>query len=1028
MLISIAFLTLPQNSFAATAETEMDQATMLSGTVADGAGEPLAGVLVTVKGNSSNAAITDAEGRFSIGVPSGTTLEFSLYGYSRQEVAATAGMSVVLSEDIGLLDEVIVVGYGTQRKGSIVGSVANINSEVITRAPAANLSNSLAGKLPGLRVVTRTGMPGSNDSSIDIRGFGAALIIVDGIPVYNNNTNGMSQLDPNDIESVTVLKDASAAVYGVKTANGVLLVTTKRGKAGEAKISLSSTFSWQRPTVYPEMVNAAQFVELRDENSVNRGLAPEYGKEVLDKYRAGAPGYESYDWYKAVVRPWSPQQQYNVNVRGGNENVSYFTSLGYVSEDGMWRSGDLNYQRFNARANLDAKMGRGWSISTSVAGRKEDTDSPNKSITDIMAGIQKNFPMFSPYANNNENYYAQTNDVFNPLAYTDSNTVGYSNDLKHSFEGSMTLKYDAGRYMKGLSAKAMYYYRYTNITDKTLTKKFNLYTYDNETDVYTAHQATSLSSLTEHSYRDEAVNFQGSVDYANSFGKHDVTGMLVFETRQNKENYLQAYRSFTIDAIDEIGNGDSDSATNGGTSYQLANIGYIGRFTYAYDQRYLFKFSFRRDGSSKFPKDGRWGFFPSVSAGWRISEEAFLKDNSVIDNLKLRASWGRLGDEQNGWNSYSYVTGYTYPSGNYILGGSSLTSGLVDRGMANPRLTWFTSDLYDIGLDFDLFRGKLSGAVDVFYRKREGLLATRASSLPGTFGASFPQENLNSDSHRGFEIELGHRNTLANGLTYAVKGNVAYTRQKWGHYEQTPPAYQWQNWYSHHSNRWQNRAWGYTAIGQFESFEEIASSPQQDAKGNTTLMPGDIKYLDYNGDNVIDGQDQHLIGRGNMPEYTFGLDISASWKGFDFVAFLQGAANFNVGYGGQYASPFFNGESTLAAFADRWHHEDIYDPTSPWVAGKYPSTYSNGNPNNTRFSTFWLQDCSYLRLKELQLGYTIPEKITQRAGISSLRVFVTGYNLFTWTGTEFLDPESLSNNGRYYPQQKSLAFGLNLSF
>jgi len=461
VLVSAFSLAVPQASFAVATDTEMDQATELSGTVANAAGEPLVGVLVTVKGNASVSTITDGEGRFSIATPAGTTIEFSLLGYTRQAVTASADMTVVMTEDIGLLDEVVVVGYGVQRKGSIVGSVASVGSDKITRAPAANLSNSLAGKLPGLRVVTRTGMPGDNDSAIDIRGFGAALVIVDGIPVYNNNTNGMSQLDPNDIESVTVLKDASAAVYGVKAANGVLLITTKRGKAGETKVSLSTTFNWQRPTVYPEMANAAQFVELTAENYVNRGNAvpEEYRREELEKYRAGAPGYESYDWYGLTVRDWSPQQQYNLNVRGGTDKVSYFTSLGYVNEQGMWRSGDLNYERFNARANLDANLGKGWSMAVSVAGRKEDTDSPNKSITDIMAGIQKNFPMYSPYANGNENYYVKTNDVFNPLAYTDANTVGYSKDLKHTFEGSLTMKYDAGRYVKGLSAKEMYYYR-----------------------------------------------------------------------------------------------------------------------------------------------------------------------------------------------------------------------------------------------------------------------------------------------------------------------------------------------------------------------------------------------------------------------------------------------------------------------------------------------------------------------------------------------------------------------------------------
>lgn len=645
------------------------------GRVTDTNGDPLIGVSVVEEGNPGNGTVTDTDGKFSIIVNNpNSTLSLTYIGFEvkKLKLSGQTDVDVVLSEQTDMLDEVVVVGYGTQRRGSITGSVANIESSDIVRAPSSNLSNSIAGKLPGLRSVTRSGMPGSNDASIDIRGFGAALIIIDGIPVYNNNINGMSQLDPNEIESISVLKDASAAVYGVKAANGVVLITTKRGKQGGTKVSLNSTFAWQRPTIYPKMANAAQFVEMQDENAVNRGGSPVYGMETLAKYRAGEAGYESYDWYDAVVREWSPQQQYNINIQGGNNDVSYFTSTGYMNEEGMWKSRDLNYERINFRANLDAKMKEGFSLAVSVSGRRENKDSPNQSITNITAGIQKNYPIYSPYANNNENYYAETNSTFNPLAYTNSSMVGYNKGIKHTFDGSVTLKYDAGKYIKGLSAKGMFYYRYTNISEKNFTKKYSLYTYNKDTDTYKGKLIIPTSSLSDVNYRDEYRNFQGSINYDNTFGKHAVTGMLVFETRQNKENYLSGGRDFVIDAIDELNNGKSDGATNGGTSYELANIGYIGRFTYAYDQRYLLEFSFRRDGSSKFPKDGRWGFFPSVSAGWRISEESFIKNKySFIDNLKLRASWGRLGDEGDGWNSYNYVTGYTYPSGNYIFGGTA---------------------------------------------------------------------------------------------------------------------------------------------------------------------------------------------------------------------------------------------------------------------------------------------------------------------------------------------------------------------
>lgn len=999
----------------------------VSGAVTDIDGNELIGVTVMETGTLGNVTITGPGGSYRITTDSPTaTLRFTYVGMETTDItlAGQTTLDVVMTPQANVVDDVVIVGYGVQKRGSITGSVADIGSSDIVKAPVSNLSNSLAGKLSGLRVINRTGEPGSNDAEIDVRGFGSALIIIDGIP------GEMNQIDPNEIESISVLKDAAAAVYGVKAANGVILVTTKRGRNGKTSVNLNATFTWQRPTVYPEMANAAQFVELTDENAVNRGNVPEYGAGVLEQYRSGE--LKSYDWYRSTVRNWSPQQQYNVNIRGGNDNLNYFTSLGYMNELGMWKSGDLKFDRFNFRSNMDANLVGGLSMQVSVSGRKENRDSPQESITNVMAGIQKNFPMDSPYANDNEDYYSAIN-AFNPLAYTDTDVVGYRDRVRQTFDGSVALNYDASSWAEGLSAKVMYYYRFTNTATKDFTKKYSLYNYDDVTDTYNAVQERPTTTLQEANTRNNYNNFQGSINYSRTFNeKHDVSGMLVFETRMEKQNWFNASREYVIDVIDELDNGSASNKNNAGSSDQLGNIGYIGRFNYAYDDRYLVEFQFRYDGSSKFPKDGRWGFFPSVSAGWRISEENFVKNNtSIIDDLKLRASWGRMGDDQTNpdtkWNQYPYLTGYTYPSGNYILGNSPV-AGLIDKGLANPRLTWYTSDMYNVGLDFSLWRGMLGGTVDVFYRKREGLLATRVASLPGTFGANLPAENLNGDSHRGYEISLSHRNSLSNGFTYMIRGNVSYTRAKSDFVERASSYNQYRNWRDNSSYRWQNRMWGYTAIGQFRSYEEIATSPVQDSQANRTLTPGDIKYLDYNNDGVIDDNDTHVIGRDNKPEYMFGLDFSAAWKGFDLTVFLQGAANFNVMYDGQFQAPFFNGENSLAVFTDRWRHADLYDPNSAWIPGKYPSTYSAGKDNNNLNSTFWMQNCSYLRIKELQLGYTIPARLTRKARIENLRVFVTAYNLFTFTGAELIDPESSSSNGRYYPQQKSLSFGLNLSF
>lgn len=992
--------------------------------------QPIVGVTITVKGTTTGT-FTDIDGTFAVEAEVNSILEISYMGYKKQEIRIEAGTTVLkisLQEDLQQLDEIIVVGYGTQRKGSVVGSVANITGETVVKAPVSDLSNSLAGRLPGLRVVTRSGEPGYNASEIDVRGFGNALIIVDGVP------SDFNQLDANEIENISVLKDASAAVYGVKAANGVILVTTKKGQEGRTKINFNSTFSWQSTTTYPDFVNAAEFAELTDEDTMNRGGTNFlFGPEELAKWRARGPGYEGTDWKKLLLKDNAPQQQYNLNIRGGTDKLKYFASLGYLTQEGLWRSGANKFERFNVRSNVDAYITKGLTTSISLSGRKENRDSPSTDAGIIMNSILRNHPTYYPYANNNPNYYAGTNVLHrNPLVISDQNMSGYHKNEKKIFEGSVALNYDASEFVKGLNAKVMYYYRTRNELDDSFVKKYSLYAYNEATSTYDeVYIGNDPSKLTKKNTNDDYEVFQGSINYNNTFGKHDLGGLLLVETRQGANNWFNASREYIIDVIPELSQGTSTNKDNSGSSSETGNIGYVGRLNYAYDNRYLLELSFRYDGSSNFSKDNRWGFFPSVSAGWRIGQEAFIKENvKFIDDLKLRASWGRLGDDTfaEGDYRYQYLTGYNYPSGNYMLG-TDLRPTLVTKGLANPNLTWYTADLYNIGLDAVLFGGKLSLEVDAFYRKRKDLLAQRVATLPGTFGATLPLENLESDSDRGIEIVIGHSNRFANGIQYSVKGNVAYTRSRYEYRERAASITQWDNWRNNQNKRWKNKYFGYKAIGQFESYEQIANAPIQDQNGNKTLNPGDIIYLDYNGDGIIDGNDEHYIGRGPKPEITFGLDMSAAWKGFDVSVFLQGAANANIMLSGELQSPLLNGNSAFKTFMDRWHREDLYDPNSKWIPGKYPSTRAGGNPSNMKRSSFWLQDASYLRVKDIQIGYSLPKSVLKKANIEALRLFVSGYNLFTFTGVELVDPEAPDETqGNYYPQQKVLSVGVNLTF
>lgn len=998
---------------------QQDKKTKIKGTVIDDQEQPVIGA--TVKDKKTQAAtVTDLDGNFTLEVPLGTELTITYVGFSDMKMRASQNMRVQLQPDMQLLSDVVVVGYGTQKKVDVTGSISTVSGKDIARSPMANLTNSLGGKLSGLRVVQRSGEPGNDAANVDIRGYGTALVIVDGVP------SSFAQIDPNEIENVTILKDASAAVYGIRAANGVILVTTKRGGTQRTTIELNGTFSWQRPTKYPKLANAAEFVELTDEDLINRGKQWAYGREELEKWRAGGEGYENTNWYDEVVRSWAPQQQYNLNIRGGSEKIRYFASLGYLNENGIWSSNCTNYQRFNFRSNTDVYITDALSVSLSLSGQKGQHKASPWGPDYIMASIQQTYPTFHPYANNNPGYYGLTNIAArNAKAVIDNDVMGYNKSENKRFEGIASIIY-AFKQVKGLSLKGQFYYRNINNYNNVFQKKYNYYAYDEITDQYNVvYTGNNPSKLTRTTWNDESYMLQTSLHYENTFfEKHNVKGLLLIESTKAKYYDLSGYREFDIDAIPELNNGSDVNKSSSGGSTESGRIGYVGRIDYDYAGKYLMEFSFRYDGSSRFAKGKRWGFFPSVSAGWRVSEESFMKKfTNVLDNLKIRASWGRLGDDES-VAAYQYLTGYTYPSGSYIFG-SNVMKTLVPKGLPNPDITWYTSDIYNLGFDFDLWRGKLSGTLELFYRHRNDLLATRATSLPTTFGASLPQENLNSDSNRGFEIQLSHRNKISD-VSYDVSGNFSFTRAKYNHIERSASLNDYDNWRNNNNGRWQNMWWGYKAIGQFQSMDEIANSPVQDDNGNLTLVPGDIKYEDYNRDGVIDDNDVHPIGRGTTPEIMYGLTFGIQWRGIDLTAFFQGAANFNAYLSDDTAYPLFNGANTLSAFMDRWHHQDIYDTSSPWVAGKYPSTYASGKPNNQKVSTFWLQNASYLRLKELQIGYTLPKTWIQMLGFENVRVFVSGYNLLTFTSMELLDPESTGGKGRYYPQQKVISFGFNI--
>lgn len=994
----------------------------ITGRIIDEKGEPVIGANVVVKG-TTNGTISDINGNFSINVLPDAVLQISFIGYHSQELSITnqSSLSITLQEDLNILDEVVVVGYGVQKRASITGSVASIQAKEITTVKTPNVGNMLAGKLPGLRAVQRSGAPGDDNPSIDIRGFGNLLVIVDGVE------RDFRQIDANDIESISVLKDASAAVYGFKGANGVLLVTTKKGTVSKPKIDYNGYVGFQTITRYPELMNGYEYASLYNEACQNVGITAPYSEEQLEAYKKGIG---TTDWYDATIRGSIPQMYHNLSVTGGAEKVKYYFSLGYTEQEGMYKSKDYTYDRYNVRSNVSVDIVDGLSVDLQLSGRLDSRNKPYE--TDgIMRSIQMSKPVYSIYANDNPQYWQSTGDKPNPVHISDIDNTGYDRRDRREFNGSMTVNWKIP-WVKGLSAKALLAYDYNNQYDRDWYKELYEYNYDATKDVYNKVSIHSLSELTTKSANYFKPTQQYSINYANTFGKHDVSGLLLWEMYNDRTDWVQAYRQFTIGAIDQIDAGNAENKNNGGNSSVSAHEGLVGRLNYTYDNRYLMELSFRYDGSYKFDPDKRWGFFPAVSLGWRASEEAFVKELIPdIDNLKIRGSYGKIGDEGD-FAAYQYLSGYTYPSGSYVMGSGGLSLGAVDKGMPNTNLTWYKSTIANIGFEASAWKGLISTEFDYFIRKRDGLLATRQLTLPTTFGQSLPQENLNSDKNEGFEITLGHENMIGK-FRYSVKANFSTTRVNNRYVERAASANMYDNWRNNSNDRYKDINWGKVVVGQFQSYEEILNSPIQDGNGNKSLLPGDLKFQDWNNDGIIDGKDDQPIGHGDTPRMYYGLNLSGEYKGIDLTLFFQGAGGHEIFVSGDVMDPFMqqglgNG---FKIFTDRWHREDPSDPNSEWIPGYMPALRPTGKDLNRSNNTWSMQKADYLRFKTLEVGYTFPKKWMQKAGLDNLRVYFNGQNLLTFTNRtgmmKYMDPENNNGAMRYYPQMKTFNFGINLT-
>ncbi len=985
--------------------------------------EGLPGVSVLLKG-TTQGTITDENGLYQIAVPEKESiLVFSFIGYATQEIAAgnSGSVDVSLLPEQKSLDELVVVGYGTQKKINLTGSVATMEAKQLSVVPAGNVGNMLAGNLPGLVAIQRSGEPGKDDPTLSIRGFGNALVVVDGIVGRD-----FYRLAPSEIESITILKDAaSASVYGVSGGNGVILVTTKKGRIGKPELTYSMNYALQHVTRYPRLVNSVEFASLKIEASTNIGGAPVYSAADLEKFGNGSDplNYPNYDYYNLYVRDYTPMMEQNLTVRGGSDKIKYFFLLGGHKATAMWGHDDnQTYKKYNFRSNVEAQITNNLTLSMDLGARSELRNDLVQDAYLMASWMQYSWPIVNPKTPDGK----IQNTNYGLSGYLEPELSGYIKNRKNAFQGNLTLNYNLP-FVEGLSARFTAAYDLFYQDNKDWRKQIKHYVWDPSTGVSRQVGGRDSNLLTLLKSEQSSSRIQASLNYSRLFNqKHNVAAFLLYEENEITSSSVSAKRDGYVVPIDQLFAGPLLGQTNSGTAANDGRQSLVGRATYDYMSKYLFEYSFRYDGSPRFPVENRWGFFSGVSAGWRISEENFFKDSfNAVSNLKLRGSYGESGNDNTG--AFQYLAGYTYPSTTYVLGGSSVTSGLVDAGVPNPNITWEKTKMFNVGLDLGLWNRLLEIEIDVFKRQRDGLLATRALQLPSTFGATLPSENINADETKGFELVVNHANRFE-GIKYNITGNVSFTKTKWTHYEQRAFTSQDDYWRNSLDGRWANRFWGLKAVGQFQSADEIKSSPIQDGNANSTLLPGDIKYEDANRDGVINTFDGQPLGRGETPEIMYGLGFNASWKKFSVTMNWQGAANFVMQMQHFLIQPFANDMSTYGYFMDRWHRANPADPTSEWIPGKYPATRNNGTTNNNQFSSFWLKDAAYIRLKSLNIGYNIDIPQLKKIGLKDVNVYISGQNLLTFTGLDYMDPETPTGRLSVYPLQKTYNVGINVTF
>ena len=989
------------------------QTDVIKGVVSDANG-PLANVSVIVQGTSKGVN-TDNNGKYNIQALKNSTLVFSSVGYQTQDIKVNnrEEISVLLIMESKSLGEVVVVGYGTAKKATVTGSISTVSGEKLQMSPSINFSNTLVGRLPGLVATTRSGEPGNDDASFRIRGSNTLgnntpLVVIDGIA-----NRSMQRLDPADVENVTILKDASAAIYGAEAANGVILVTTKRGKPGKPEVTVNLNHAITQPTVLPKMADAATYAQMLNEMSLYSGGTAAYSPEEIQKFKDGSDPfkYPNTNWISTVFKPSSFQNYGNVSISGGSENLKYYFSLGSNYQDGIYRNSATNYSQSNFRSNIDAKISKNIKLSLDLAGSQENRNFPTRPTSTIfdfaVTRALPNVVAFYGPGLPGSNFEAGDN----PAIITTSQT-GYDKDKRYYMQSNLKLDINIP-WIKGLSLVGNASIDKSFLNQKVWETPWYLYTWDGSsldannkpvlTKVKSGYSDPSLLQYMEDgnvSTLNALLNYQTTIS-----DKHNIKVLLGTEKSVGKLMDFSAYRRYFLSStLDQLFAGGDLDKDNNGSGSQTARLNYFGRVNYDFMSKYMVEFLFRYDGSYIFPADKRFGFFPGVSAGWQLAKEKFWKDHlSFINYFKIRGSWGQTGNDR--ISEYQYLSSMGFGS-IYVFNDDVQSKTLSELRIANPNVTWEVANQSNIGFDGELLNGKFRFSADYFHNLRSNILAFRNASVPTSTGLTLPMENIGKVVNQGYEFQLSYGSSKGD-FSYDISINGGYAKNEIKFWDETPgvPDYQKSTGHPMNSNLY------YQAMGIYKDQASIDASPHW-----VGAIPGDIQFKDVNGDGKINGLDEVRDNRSNIPTFTGGFNVDLRYKNFDLSIFLQGASGAvrydSITHSGAIGN-FFEKDAV-----GRWTPDNI-DASQPrtWNGG---GSYWTQQPN-----TYWLQGTNYLRLKSVRIGYNLPEKITEKLGIKNCRVYVSGLNLITLTGLKDFDPESISNIT--YPLNKVLNFGLTVN-